>query len=126
MTQTDRRPVLLAVVVAGLLWGLWRLLGVDLEVGAGDRVRSVGLISVLVATAVVSLTGLALLGFLGRRTPQALRIWTGLAVAVLLLSALGPLGATTTTGLLALLSLHLAVGLVVIVAAHRATRRGVA
>jgi hypothetical protein len=100
--------------------------GLHLAVKSGQSTFEVGLISVLVTAAVVSVAGLGLLRFLERRDPRALRTWTLVACLVLAFSLMGPLGATTLSAGLALVSLHLVVGTSLVVGARRMRRCGVA
>jgi len=141
MTHTDTHPTtgpartrhgvdhtisVLATGVAGLVYLGWRAVGSDLAVRSGQDTHQVGLVSVLVTAAVVSVAGLGLLRFLERRRPRALRTWTVIASAVWLVSLLGPLGAADLASGLALGSLHLAVGAVVLIGARWTRLRGVA
>ena len=93
---------------------------------AGDGTFEVGLVSVLVTAAVVSVAGLGLLRFLERRDARGLQAWTALACFVLVASLLGPLGATDLSSGLALVSLHLVVGSALVVGARRRRLCGVA
>ncbi len=117
---------LVTVVMVALGWVLWKAAGVDLDVRIGGGSRHIGLLSALVAAGVAALVGGAVLRFLERRTNRALTVWTWLGVAALLISLLGPLGATTGIGVVALASLHLVVGVVVLVGERWVRHRGVA
>ena len=122
----DHTISVLATGLAGLTYLGWRALGSDLAVRSGQDTHQVGLVSVLVTAAVVSVAGLGLLRFLERRQPRALRTWTVIAGAVWLVSLLGPLGAADPKSGAALVSLHLIVGAAVVLGAWSTRRRGVA
>ena len=122
----DRTLAVVTTGSAGLAYLAWRAGGVHLTVKSGDGTFEVGLISVLVTAAVVSVAGLGLLRFLERRDPRGLQAWTALACFVWAVSLLGPLGATSLSSGLALLSLHLVVGTALVVGARRRRRCGVA
>jgi hypothetical protein len=124
--QRDLGVALLTMGVVALGWLLWRAAGVDLEVTSGAGSRHVGLVSALVTAAVAGLVGGGVLRFLERRTSRALTVWTWLGVGTLLISLLGPLGATTGIGVVALASLHLVVGVVVLVGELWVRHHGVA
>lgn len=117
-TRTTWRADLSVGVAAGLLagavWMVWRILGVDLEVPSGDTTREVGIVAVLASAWVMGLLGAGVLRLLEALTRRGLTIWTALAIATLLLSFGGPLSAATTVATLALASLHVVVGAVVI------------
>ncbi len=117
--SSDRVLALVATGSAGLAWAMWHASGVDLAVHAGAGTQSVGLVSVLVTAAVASVAGLGLLRFLEGRVDHALRAWTAVACLVWLLSLFGPLGAVSLSAGLALLSLHLVVGSIVVLGARR-------
>jgi hypothetical protein len=122
----DRTLAVITTASAGLAYLAWRAGGVDLSVKSGDGTFTVGLISVLVTAAVVSVAGLGVLRFLERRDARGLQAWTAIALFVLVGSLLGPLGATTLSAGLALASLHLVVGTALVVGARRSRRCGVA
>jgi hypothetical protein len=122
----DLRLATLTTGLAGLAWLGLRATGADLAVRSGQSSYQVGLVSVLVTAAVVSVAGLGLLRFLEKRDAHALRTWTLLASLVWLGSFLGPLGAADPASGLALASLHLVVGAAVVVGARRTRQRGVA
>src|ERR1700710_1562034 len=90
----DRTLALVTTGLAGLAYLGWRAVGVHLTVKSGDGTFEVGLVSVLVTAAVVSVAGLALLRFLERRDPHGLQAWTAIACFVWVASMIGPLGAT--------------------------------
>jgi len=134
-TQTTTRPqsrvpwtsdlvvVGAATVCALVLWVTADVFGgVDLLVRSGDDVRRIGGVAVGVSAALAALVGLLVLRGLERLTRHALGVWTGLAVVVLALSVLGPLGATSTAATGTLLGLHAVVAAVVLVSAHRSRR----
>jgi hypothetical protein len=123
----DRTLAVITTGAAGLAYLAWRAGGVDMTVkSGGGGTFEVGLVSVLVTTAVVSVAGLWLLGFLERRDPRGQQAWSALACFVLAVSLLGPLGATSLSAGLALVSLHLVVGTALVVGARRMRRHGVA
>ncbi len=128
-TWRDDLPV--AVVAAGAAAVVWvgaTVVGVDVAVRSGSSTRDVGLVSVVVTAVVVAVAGAGLLRVLERRTPGARRVWTGVAMAVWVVSLAGPASALTVPAGLTLAALHLVVGAVVIVGlrrrhADRATNR---
>jgi hypothetical protein len=122
----DRTQAVVTTGAAGLAYLAWRAGGVDLTVHSGHGTLQVGLVSVLVTAAVVSIAGLGLLRFLERRDRRGLQAWTALAGCVLAGSLLGPLGATDLSSGLALTSLHLVVGTTLVVGARRGRLCGVA
>jgi hypothetical protein len=121
----DDWPV--AVTAAGAAAAVWvvatQVASVDLAVRAGSGTRHVNLISVVVTAMVVAMAGTGLLRFLERRTEQSRTIWTAIAVAVLVVSLTGPLGARSVPAGLWLAALHLVVGAVVLLGLRR--RHGV-
>jgi hypothetical protein len=122
----DRTLAVITTASTGLAYLAWRAGGLHLTVKSGQGTFEVGLVSVLVTAAVVSVAGLGLLRFLERRDASALRTWTLVACLVCAVSLVGPLGATTLSAGLALVSLHLVVGTSLVVGARRMRRRGVA
>ncbi|PZF79492.1 hypothetical protein C1I92_30935 [Jiangella anatolica] len=98
-----------ATVAAAVPWAVARIAGADLEVTTAGVTMDVGLALVLAAALTMSLAGWALLARLGRR------VWTRVAVTVLVLSLSGPLVAEADTDAKVYLTLmHLAVGAVLI------------
>lgn len=111
----DLAVVAAAPVVALVVWLAWTQVGgVDLSAGANGDTRSVSAAAVVTSTALLSLLGWGLLRVLEARTRRGVRTWTWVSVGVLLLSFLGPLGATTTEAGLGLASLHVVVALVLV------------
>lgn len=77
----------------------------------GGAAQTVSAGAVLAVALVASGAGWVLLAVLERRTARARRLWTGIALAVLLLSLAGPLtAAVTATTAVVLVLMHLAVG----------------
>lgn len=109
--------VLAATAAAGMVWLVAKpLLSIDLLVHPGGAAaQQVGVGAVITVSLAVSLLGWGLLTLLERLTPRARTIWTGIAVAVLLLSLAGPLTSTSAASTTAVLVLmHIAVAAVLI------------
>ncbi|MGX2993208.1 DUF6069 family protein [Streptomyces sp. JNUCC 64] len=119
-TRVRALAVVGAVVADALIWVLARtVFDVDLRTpdGPGSTTATeLPFPAVPIAVAVVSLLGWALLAVLERRTARGPRLWTGAAVAVLLLSLVAPLFATglTAGSRITLVLLHLTVGAILI------------
>ncbi|MGR6913801.1 DUF6069 family protein [[Actinomadura] parvosata] len=118
-TRARRLLVVIGAPVAALAgWGLAVPVGgADLtaRMGAGTEPQAVGPVAVVVASLLAGLAGWALLAVLERFTPRAARIWTIVALIVLALSLLGPLGsAAGLAATLVLTAMHLAVGAVLV------------
>jgi len=124
MTTTTAQPTRTslsrnAITVTGAAVGalaLWlvetRLIGVDLAVRTGDVVQPVTGVSVVATALVAGLAATLSAWLLTRLAPRRCRtVWTVLASAVLLVSLLGPLGATSLAAVVSLVGLHLLVGL---------------
>ncbi|TDD66380.1 hypothetical protein E1262_22315 [Jiangella aurantiaca] len=102
-------------MAAAVPWAVASIAGADLEVTTGGWTMDVGLPLVLGAALGMSLAGWGLLILLWRRTGDARRTWTGIALAVLLLSLGGPLTADAPAETRVYLTLmHVAVGAVLI------------
>jgi len=127
MTTTTAQPTRTslsrnAITVTGAAVGalaLWlvetRLIGVDLAVRTGDVVQPVTGGSVVATALVAGLAATLTAWLLTRLAPRRCRtVWTVLASAVLLVSLLGPLGATSPAAVVSLVALHLLVGLALI------------
>jgi hypothetical protein len=96
--------------------------GQNLAVRSGSSVQHIGAASVIAAVVIAGLAGWGLLAVLRRRSRNPRRTWTIVAVAVLALSLLGPLGAVTLSAGLGLVSLHLVAGIALIVGFRRSVR----
>lgn len=120
----DLVVVLAAVLAAVATWAVWtQALGVELAAGGGGGPREIGAPAVVLTSLVVGGAAAGLLRLMEAKLARGLRWWTVTAVAVWVLSLLGPLGATTASGVLGLVSLHLVVGAVVVLGLLRPARR---
>jgi hypothetical protein len=118
--------VLTAIAGALLVWFVTDpLAGVDLTVGTGSSARAIGPAAVALVSALAGLAAVGLAVVLGRLAARPRPIWFTVAVAVLVLSLTGPLGAVTLGAGLALAAMHLVVGATLIVGVGRtvSTRR---
>jgi hypothetical protein len=113
--RADATVVLVATVVAALVWTGARAAGIDLLVRSGSGSREVTLAAVILTPLLVGFAAVRLLRLLERRTARGLRTWTIVAIAVWTVSFVGPLSATALSGGLVLAALHLIVGAVVVV-----------
>ena len=114
-TSLSRNEITVIGAAVGAL-ALWlvetRLIGVDLAVRTGDVVQPVTGVSVVATALVAGLAATLSAWLLTRLAPRRCRtVWTVLASAVLLVSLLGPLGATSPAAVVSLVALHLLVGL---------------
>ncbi len=106
-----------ATLAAAAVWVIEvPLLGIRLQTQFGNTApQGVGIGLVVVSALAGSLAGWGLLALLERRFARARTIWTGIAIAVLLVSFSAPISAgTTTTTKVALAMMHLAVAGVLI------------
>lgn len=114
------------MAAAALVWLVGEpLLGNDLVVEQpGQAPLDLSLASFVIITLGASLAGWAMLALLEKITRYGRRIWTGLAVAVVLVSFLPFLSAQMTTGSAVVLGLvHLVVGAVLVPLLLRVPRR---
>jgi hypothetical protein len=89
--------------------------GAELTVRTNGTTSVVGLGAVLVTALLAGLAGWALLALLERFVRRPARVWTVIALTVLVLSLAGPLGSGVgATTKIALVGLHLTVGLVLV------------
>jgi hypothetical protein len=103
-----------------VVWALARAAGVDLVVRSGGGTRTVGWVSVLVASTIATLAGLALLALLDARLDRGRQVWTGVATGVFLASLVaGPAAATGPAAGVSLGAMHAAVWLVLLQTAWR-------
>ena len=113
-----------AALAAAVVWaGAVLLLDVDLRVDVGDGPQTVGLGQVLGMSLAAGLLGWLLLAALERRGRRPVQVWTAIALAVALLSLVGPLTAGVTTGTrVVLVLLHLVVAAVLVPALRGSAR----
>jgi Family of unknown function (DUF6069) len=89
------------------------LAGTTLSLRAGDGARTVGPVSVVVASLLAGLAAWVLLAILKRSVAHPGRTWAIIALAVLALSLTGPLGsAVGAAAVLVLMLMHLVVAAV--------------
>lgn len=132
MTTVITRPSVrnrAAIVVGGALAAaiVWvvavQLLGVDLTVVLGGVTQTVGVGATIVAALLDALLGWGLLALLESRVRNGRTIWLGIAVAITLLSLLGPIFQAVNAGAaVTLILMHLAVAAVVIPGLTRTLR----
>lgn len=114
-----------AVVADALIWLIAHsVLGIDLRTpdGPGSTTTTeLAFPAVPISVAVVSLLGWGLLALLERKSSRGRAMWTGIAVAVLVLSLFAPLFAQglTAGNRITLVLLHLTVGAILIPAYRR-------
>lgn len=103
--------VLTVMATATAGWGiLHSLLHIDLAVRQGGRVQHVDSLAVTLTSLVAGLLGWLTLTVLERRTERPRLVWRLLAGGVLLVSLTGPASAVSVSAGLALLALHVVVG----------------
>lgn len=114
--RQDWPVAVVAAAVAALAWVVvTQLASVELVVGE----QRVNVVSVVVATLVAAVAGAGLLRVLEARTANGVTLWTWIALGVLVVSMVGPLGASGSEAVAGLAVLHLLVGAVVIVGLRR-------
>jgi Family of unknown function (DUF6069) len=115
-----RATVVLAVAVLALVvWLILHAILGTLKVRSGGSTQSVTAVSVVLVAILAGLLAWALLAGLERGTGRARTIFTTVAAIVLVLSLLGPLGGASAGDKVALLVLHLTVGLPLILVLPR-------
>jgi hypothetical protein len=120
VTGCRRTAVLSSAATTSIVWALARAADVDLVVRSGGGTSTVGWASVLVASALATLAGLALLEALERRQARGRQVWTGVAIGVFLASLVaGPAAATGVAAGLTLAAMHAVVLVVLLDAAWR-------
>jgi hypothetical protein len=101
-----------AAMVALAIWGLARVLGVELTVGKGDQASLVGAADVLVTVLLASVAAWLAQRLLARR--GAAEWWPFLGSTALAISIIGPTWLADGAASVVLIGMHLAVGLVLI------------
>jgi len=107
-----RAATILGAVIANLvIWAISTYVGqVDLHVNGTD----VGPVLVAGVTLLAGLVAWGLLAFLERRMANAWKIWRNIALAVLVISMIGPLGADEALGKTTLSLMHVFAGAIII------------
>jgi hypothetical protein len=121
-TRRDLAVVLAAVVAGVATWSVWTVAGAELTVDTGSGPRRIGVLTVAVTALLVAAAASGLLRLLETRLSSGRRAWLVVAVAVWVLSLLGPMAATSAETLAALVSLHVVVGVVVVLGLLRPAR----
>jgi Family of unknown function (DUF6069) len=101
-----------AGLVALVIWGLARVLGVELTVGKGDQASLVGAADVLVTVLLAGLAAWLVQRLLARR--GAAGWWPFIGSTALAISIIGPTWLADGDASVVLIGMHLAVGLVLI------------
>jgi hypothetical protein len=101
-----------AAVVALVIWGLARVLGVELTVGKGGQASLVGAADVLVTVSLAGLAAWVVQRLLARR--GAAGWWPIVGSTALAISIIGPTWLADGMASVVLIGMHLAVGLVLI------------
>jgi hypothetical protein len=115
--------VLGATIAALIAWTSLHLGHADLAVHSGGDVRQIGAVAVGVTTVLVGLAAWGLLALIQKRTARPLRVWVPIALAVFVISLLGPLSGVTFSDKAALAGLHASVAAILIIGMSRAGRR---
>lgn len=101
-----------AMVAALAIWALARLLGVELTVGKGQDVSTVGAVEVLVVAGLAGLAAWGVRALLARR--GAARRWPLVGSTALAISIIGPTWLADGLAGVVLIGMHVAVGVVLI------------
>lgn len=118
-----RAATILGAVVATLTIYLITRYGGQVELTMQNGATTITAIDVLIGTLVPGLGAWGLLSFLERRTDRAWPIFRGIAIAVLIVSLLGPLGADEALGKTALSIMHVIAGVIIIKGFSHTARR---
>ena len=118
--HTRVAAIVRAVTATLGIWAISVFIGrVDLAVDG----KAIGPVAVVVVTLLAGLAGWGLLALLERRTARAWPIWRTIAIIVLVLSMLGPIGADTSLGRTTLSVMHVFAGAIVITGFAPRSRR---
>jgi len=120
-TRIRRAAAVAGATVAALVaWTFMHVVGdIDLAVNSGGSVTHVTGWAVAATAILVGLAGWALLALLERYTTRPRPIWIGIAVAVFLISLLGPLGGVSAAAVGSLVALHAVVAAALIAGLSR-------
>jgi hypothetical protein len=105
--------VAVAAVVALAIWAVVQLLGVDLTVRIGQDPSEVGAVDVLVTTVLAGLAAWGVHRVLARRARTA-RWWPFVGSTAIAVSMIGPSYLADGAAAVALISMHVAVGVVLV------------
>lgn len=120
-TRRDLGAVLAAPVAGAATWAVWTVFGAELAVDTGSGPREIGALAVVVTALVVAAAAAGLLRVM-ERLATGRRWWLVIAIVVWAVSLLGPVAATSAEALAALVSLHVVVGVVVLLSLLRPVR----
>jgi Family of unknown function (DUF6069) len=119
MPKNRIATVLAAPTIALLGWTVARLLGIDLVTDT----QTVGPVDVAAAALVAALAGSGVVTYLERRSPRPQRAWALIGSTALSISMIGPSWLADGATAAALIALHVAVAVVVIVGFARTLPR---
>jgi Family of unknown function (DUF6069) len=105
--------VAVATVVALGTWAVVRLLGVELTVGKGADTSQIGAVEVVAATVLAGLAAWAVHRVLAR-SPRTARWWPFVGTTAIAVSVIGPSYLADGAAAVALISMHLIVGAILI------------
>jgi hypothetical protein len=112
-TLRNAGVVLAAAVAALAIWALARLLDVELTVGKGADPSQVGPVDVLLTTVVAGLLAWAAHSLLAR-SPRTARWWPFVGSTAIAVSILGPNYLADGAAAVALITMHVVVGFILI------------
>lgn len=95
----------------------------NIDLAANNGATTIGAIDVVLGTIVPSLGAWGMLAILERRTDRAWTIWRAIAIAVLILSMLGPFGADNQESRVVLWVMHAVAGAIIIKGFSRTVKR---
>lgn len=123
-TRIQRAAAVAGATVAALVaWTFMHIVSdIDLAVRSGGSVTHVGAVAVAATAILVGLAGWALLALLERFTSRPRPIWLGIAIAVFLVSLLGPFGGVDAAAIGSLSALHAVVAAALIAGLSRTAR----
>jgi hypothetical protein len=123
-THVQRAAAVAGATIAALVaWTFIHVVSdIDLAFRSGGSVTHVGAAAVAATAIVAGLAGWALLALLERFTTRPRPVWIGIAIAVFLVSLLGPLGGVDAAAIGSLSALHAVVAAALIAGLSRTAR----
>lgn len=118
-----RAMTILGAIIATLTIHLVATYAGQADFSVNNGQMTVGAVHVVVGTLVPGLGAWGLLAFLERRTDRAWTIFRAIAITILIVSMLGPLGADESIGRVALSVMHAVAGAIIIKGFSRTVRR---